>query len=648
MIRLYDAWVLRRILTGAALDGELEFLSETWRSIADRLISLPVDERLDVWTSSLADRGDREQIILALANVNSEGPAPPIQGDGPDAMPSQPAQNYPILTVGQPVKALDRGNYGSVAVDLGDRAAVHFVSNDGHEATPVLPKSILVNPDGSPLGEIRGAPRDDWPPLRLGDAPPAKPFPDIVLPERVNDFVHAVSSSVGCPPDFVGLSCLVVGGSAIGRSVSLMLKPGYFASAALYGMNVGGPSSGKSPALDAVANPMWEIDRQLHDTYVEQKKDHDRRRKDKENPAKDEEPPALESAVLEDCTVEAVAAHLALNPRGLLVSRDEGSAWVASLGQYKSGGRGADRQFWLSALYGKPIRVDRKGNPDLVPVRIPHPFLSLIGNMPPEMLSELRERGGRSDGFVERILFALPESVPRRYWSETGIGDETKRDWAEIMRWLRARPLAISPEGRAHPHVVTFTPEAKALWVDWYNAHVDETNASGYDAGDLAVDGKLCDFAARLALILQMLRLACDPTNHPASPVPLVSKWAVVGAIRLWDYFRAHHRRARWFMAGGIGNSDARSILEWIKKNRLSSFPESELTRNFPRFREGPEALSTALEWLESRGAIRRAAQPQRPPGTPGRKPGPTWLVNPALCAPENCGNCLNPAENTA
>ena len=46
-----------------------------------------------------------------------------------------------------------------------------------------------------------------------------------------------------------------------------MLKSGYFASAALYGMNVGGPSSGKSPAQEAAVKPMWEADERLHELY---------------------------------------------------------------------------------------------------------------------------------------------------------------------------------------------------------------------------------------------------------------------------------------------------------------------------------------------------------------------------------------------
>src|SRR3954447_11839906 len=105
MIRRFDAWVLRRLLTGAALDGEPEAVSEPWRPIADHLAALPVDDRLDAWKASLADRDDRDQVILALATVDPQGPPPPIQDHEAELPQSQPAQGYPALAVGQRVKA---------------------------------------------------------------------------------------------------------------------------------------------------------------------------------------------------------------------------------------------------------------------------------------------------------------------------------------------------------------------------------------------------------------------------------------------------------------------------------------------------------------------------------------------------------------
>jgi hypothetical protein len=60
--------------------------------------------------------------------------------------------------------------------------------------------------------------------------------------------------------------------------------------------------------------------------------------------------PTMERTLVEDTTVERLAGIQAENPRGVVVIRDELSGWARGMeDQYKQGGRGADRQYWLSA-----------------------------------------------------------------------------------------------------------------------------------------------------------------------------------------------------------------------------------------------------------------------------------------------------------
>ena len=215
--------------------------------------------------------------------------------------------------------------------------------------------------------------------------------------------------------------------------------------------------------------------------------------------------------------------------------------------------------------------------------------------------------------------------------NELRLSDEAKAGWVEVIERLRARELATPSEGCPHPHPVTLSPEAKAEWVAWYNAHADEVNAPGFDSSELAAEGKLCDFAGRLALILHLLHLACDPTHGAADPIPPLNRSAVQGAIRLWAYFRSHHRRARWSMDGGIGNPVARSIVEWLKRTQRDHFTVKELTddlRWLSTRHGGPEA---ALLFLENHHAIRRRIDPDRPEAKRGRKPSPVYDVHPAL-----------------
>ena len=88
----------------------------------------------------------------------------------------------------------------------------------------------------------------------------------------------------------------------------------------------------------------------------------------------------------DDTTVERLADILNENRRGLLITKDELSGWLGSMNAYKQGGKGADRQFWLSAHTNQPIAVDRKSLEE--PVIVAHPFVSIIGGIQPELLPD--------------------------------------------------------------------------------------------------------------------------------------------------------------------------------------------------------------------------------------------------------------------
>ena len=488
----------------------------------------------------------------------------------------------------------------------------------------------------------------EWKLPRLSEVPFAEPFPICSLPPPVAECIQAIAAAIGCPVDFAGTSALIVAGAAIGRSASLLIKPNYFATASLYGMAVGNPSSGKTPSLKTVAAPLVKISTAWLQRFREETADYlvsqekwDRESKGKNPPPSKTKPvpPSLKTAVLNDCTTEVLKTRLAENPRGLLNTYDEGSAWIGSLNQYRAG-KGADRQFFMSVLYGTPIRVDRSKDKDN-PLSIDHPFLSIMGNMPPETLVDFREGDNRSDGFIERILIAYPEPVPRPYWSEIGYDSELADQWSEIIHRLHDREMSFH-EGHEVPHVVRFSPAAKEVWIAWYNANVQESRDLGYETSELSVDGKLEDFAARIALILHLLTLASDPTIDPNGTIPPLSVASMEGMIAFWRYFRSHHRRARWQMSGGIENKDARHVLDWIRRHGHLSFSKKEITDHLRWLNLRPGGAEEIFSWMEERHLIRKQKSPATEPVKRGRSPSPIYEVNPVLLASHNSHNSQN------
>src|SRR5262249_24601260 len=137
--------------------------------------------------------------------------------------------------------------------------------------------------------------------------------------------------------------------------------------------------------------------------------------------------------VTTDATVESIAPILASNPRGIVLVRDELVAWLKSFDMYR-GGKGNDRQFFLSVWSGSGIRLDRKGS--RLPLSVPRPFLGIVGGLVPNMIGELLEEQGRDDGMLDRLVFAYPDDPGLPSWSEEELSPDLQSLWADTLSQL--------------------------------------------------------------------------------------------------------------------------------------------------------------------------------------------------------------------
>jgi hypothetical protein len=249
------------------------------------------------------------------------------------------------------------------------------------------------------------------------------------------------------------------------------------------------------------------------------------------------------------------------------------------------------------------------------------------------MLGVLAEAKGRDDGFFDRLLLIFPNSLPKAGWSDDGISKQTAEAWTEMVKVLWSRPLNFV-EGKECPHVVSFAPSAKDAWCVWYNSHCAEQNAVDFPDWLRGPWAKLEQYAARIILTLHMLHWAADPSRSNAG-LPEVKPQIVRDAIRLVDYLKSHLRRVHALMRvkskGNDGGEVVSVILKWIRRKRLESFSERDLTRNFPKLSNQPLDLQRALTWLEARKCLRHRPELAKPEGRRGRAPSPVLDVNPRL-----------------
>jgi hypothetical protein len=411
------------------------------------------------------------------------------------------------------------------------------------------------------------------------------PFPVDVFPGPVANFARKVAASMGCPSDFPGLGVLVASSAAIGAARSLRLKCGWEEKPGMYAVIVSRPGTAKTPALKAIMSPIYEEQDRLDQNYTAALRQY---RKDAEAvkqwkpseegetpPEKPAEPPPMPHLFAADTTVEALAANLKDNRKGILVFRDELSAWVRSFNQYK--GRGTDRQFYTSAWSGEMVKVDRKIEHKR-PTIIPHPFVSVLGGIQPDLLDELEAEDGREDGFLQRILFSFPPEEEVKGWIEDEISDEDGAAWTRtVNKLLNRQPL--KPEGGSErPQQLHFSADGKLKFGQWTNEMAARMNQPDFPRELHGPYSKLRAYCARFALVIHLLRVACNEAGSDEDEGQVDAE-DVARAIRLCDYFQAHARAVYVRLQQDRQDQQVEDLHKWLLRKGKTSCTVRDIQR---------------------------------------------------------------------
>jgi hypothetical protein len=395
-------------------------------------------------------------------------------------------------------------------------------------------------------------------PLRAVPQPPAEieepaaPWPLDVLPPALRRLVVEGAAALPCPPDFIAIPLLTAAGVAIGDAIELELKGGWREGANIYTVKVGDPGSKKTPSDKLALQPLFRIQKQLAEAYADEKAAYKRAmnawesKKPKDRGEKPEAP-VFHHIVTTDATVEAIAPML-VSGKGIVLWREELSGWVRSMDQYRSGGKGADRQSYLSMWSRTLLKIDRKSSPE--PVIVLRPFLAVTGGIQPDLIPGLADPESREDGFVDRILWAYPDPV-RDVWTTEGVDRNTIVAVDHVFARLYALQGEPDPdsedENATRPRMVRLSAPAMQLWASWYHDQVAELEDESFPSQLRGPWAKMPGQAARLALILHCVERVSANENPAAFAV---SDWALGGALELIDnYFKPHARRVYRLLA---------------------------------------------------------------------------------------------------
>jgi putative DNA primase/helicase len=311
-------------------------------------------------------------------------------------------------------------------------------------------------------------------------------------------------------------------------------------------------------------------------------------------------PPRVPELLRGDDTPEALAYDLANRwPAGAVISSEAGVV-------FGSAGMGSERVLRNLALLnvlwdGGELPVKRKGS-DHFTVRGARLTLSLQVQEA-ALLEFFRQTGqlARGTGFLARFLVACPVSTQghRPFTEAPATWPHLSRFNSRLLALLRT-PAPINPDGTLSPVLLTFSPAAKAAWIEYH----DQVEAMLRTGGELSnikdIASKSADNAARLAALFHAFQ-------HGPSGEISVDDFTNASRIAAW-----HLNEALRFFGGlslPVEQSAAARLESWLldyfKQHGAGPVSRRTIQRLGPYGLRDSHALTAAITELEELGRAR-------------------------------------------
>lgn len=376
-------------------------------------------------------------------------------------------------------------------------------------------------------------------------------FPLDVFPQKVQDIILNLATYENFNIEYTASIALSAVATAIGNSCHIHIKGDWVTCPALYMMLIGRPGLGKTPPLDFIYRPIREYDERLYERFLDEWAEYERQlatfgKKQKGDDEAEEssiKKPQLVTTIMSDFTPEAMIHVHQNNLRGIAVVVDEIMALFNSVRRYNS--KNNLIEDLLSAYSGHTLKVVRKS--EMLPIMIKQPCINLIGSIQTNLLSDIFCKEYTANGLLDRFLFVYPEDKKISGWKRSA-GEATRPDisgqWSNIINRILELSCSVNEKGNTvQPLVLNLSDEAEACFFDWYNAIIAEVNAIEDDADVESRKMKLNGNAARLALVLQLMKWAAGERH-----MQFIDPDSVKGAIRLIDYYENTYHRIQEFL----------------------------------------------------------------------------------------------------
>ncbi|WP_373538650.1 DUF3987 domain-containing protein [Chamaesiphon sp.] len=363
------------------------------------------------------------------------------------------------------------------------------------------------------------------------------------------------ASNFNLPVEIMTFCLLPILASQIDSKTELLINPGtdYRVPAVRWCGLVGDTGSKKSPVLGLLTKALSSHQNELYNEYKGKKLAYDVEYRGwkatnlKDRGAEPELPAPLRDLYFEDFTIEGIILSLSHYPDGgYLLMLDELAAFFSAMDAYR-GGKGSDRQKWLTIWNGGGIKVNRKSSETIC---VPQSSISIIGGIQPQTIANLI--GGdnnQQDGLYNRFsLMLLPHNATAAFTDSEG---DLRAELDKIYRALSKQ------ETQTH----SLSLAAKPSWKSWH----DEIEARTISEFNWLIKGTCAKFegiAARNALIMHRTLAAIDDCE----PEQLISSEVLKLAIA-WTKFELNQTLSQYQVLAIDGTDrELARIIKFIDK----------------------------------------------------------------------------------
>ena len=358
-------------------------------------------------------------------------------------------------------------------------------------------------------------------------------FPVSIFPVKIQRIIREVHECHNYPTDYIAAAILTAIAVGIGNTHLAQIKQGWVESPILYMALIGRPGANKSHPLSFAMKPFLDYDYRQNQEFEKALAKYDElmsmSRKERAESGGEQFPqePIRKRFLVSDVTPEGLSLIHAQNKRGLCLWADELSAWFKNFNRYNNG---SEEQFWLSVFSAKTTMSDRKNAKSSIFIK--RPYISVIGTIQKKILNELAKGERSSNGFIDRILFVMPNLQQKARWNDKELPEDIEQEWNDVIAKLIQSECNLNEHGEIEPQILFFSEDAKKQLYEWQH-HSSELCDRETNDTIVSIYCKLEIYIIRFCLIIQLARWTCGECDKACIDLLTVER-----AIKLTEYFK--------------------------------------------------------------------------------------------------------------